>query len=184
MKSCGKQKTNGGNVTDTTYVHMPAQDSLIEHADSDSLNTDSAAIPQDTSVIRQAQGIGESGKLKITLMWDFLADIDLHVIEPSGEEVYYDHKTSNSTGGELDVDDRNGGIKHDGRPAAENIYWENPQHGIYKVSINYFINSRHNGSGICTIVVHQEGKQDRDYKVTMNNNERGKTKHVVDVIVP
>jgi hypothetical protein len=56
-----------------------------------------------------------SGELQFTLTWDSITDLDLHVLEPSGEEIAYYHRTSN-TGGELDVDDTNG-------YGPENIFW-------------------------------------------------------------
>ena len=46
--------------------------------------------------------------IRVTLTWDTEGtDLDLHVIDPNQEEVYYYHSTS-LIGGELDVDDTNG----------------------------------------------------------------------------
>ena len=46
--------------------------------------------------------------IRVTLTWDTEGtDLDLHVIDPNQEEVYYYHRTS-LIGGELDVDDTNG----------------------------------------------------------------------------
>lgn len=47
------------------------------------------------------------GKLEIALSWDLLNDIDLHVIQPDSEEIYYGHTTS-SEGGYLDLDSNAG----------------------------------------------------------------------------
>ena len=60
------------------------------------------------------------GEVKVSLSWDTPTDVDLHVMEPSGEEIYYGHKTS-ATGGQLDLDS-NPGCNIDGIN-NENVYW-------------------------------------------------------------
>ncbi|MGH7789295.1 MAG: YfaP family protein [Candidatus Binatia bacterium] len=45
------------------------------------------------------------GDLQISVSWDSVADVDLHVIEPSGEEVYFAN-TPSMSGGRLDLDAR------------------------------------------------------------------------------
>jgi uncharacterized protein YfaP (DUF2135 family) len=47
-------------------------------------------------------------------------DLDLHVVEPSGEEISFSHRKS-ASGGELDVD-MNAGSQRNDKP-VENIYW-------------------------------------------------------------
>lgn len=61
-----------------------------------------------------------TGDVQVGITWDTPTDVDLHVIEPSGEEIYYAHKTS-STGGQLDLDS-NPACNIDG-VNAENVYW-------------------------------------------------------------
>jgi hypothetical protein len=121
--------------------------------------------PRQDDAVRQAEQVGNNGELKITLLWDFQADIDLHVLQPNGKEIWYKNKTDNSTGGALDVDHRSGG-----RGAAENIFWQNPPRGQYKVALKYYGKSKNTGqmeSGVCTVVVFQPGKQPKTYKVKM-----------------
>lgn len=78
------------------------------------------------------------GSVQISLMWDHSSqrarnDLDLHVVPPSGEKVWYMHKTS-KCGGCLDVDRR----QHDDRP-VENIVWtKKAPRGKYKVSVQNF----------------------------------------------
>lgn len=121
--------------------------------------------PADTSVVRQAERTGSSGELKVTLLWNFQGDIDLHVVQPNGKEIYYDKRRDSGTGGYLDVDNRNGGPD-----SAENIYWESAKEGVYKVSVVYFGPSRRTEvaeKGVCTVVVFQSGKEPQTYNVEM-----------------
>ena len=45
--------------------------------------------------------------VKVVMTWDTPTDIDLHVVDPSGEETYYSSKES-KIGGQLDRDDTDG----------------------------------------------------------------------------
>jgi hypothetical protein len=55
------------------------------------------------------------GDPQFTLLWDSEADLDLHVIEPGGKEIYWEDPKG-TKGGELDVDNTKGF-------GPENIYW-------------------------------------------------------------
>ncbi len=55
------------------------------------------------------------GDPQFTLLWDTTADIDIHVVEPGGKEIYW-NDTKGRQGGELDVDNVEGF-------GPENIYW-------------------------------------------------------------
>ncbi len=55
------------------------------------------------------------GDPQFTLIWDTDADLDLHVVEPGGKEIYWEDPKGNR-GGELDVDNTKGF-------GPENIYW-------------------------------------------------------------
>lgn len=129
------------------------------------------------SVVEQAQNTGQSGNLKITLLWNFQGDIDLHVTQPNGKTIYYKESKDASTGGFLDVDNRNGG-----NGSAENIFWENPPKGNYNVKLVYYKESQTTGiaeSGTCSVVVFQQGKSPQTYQVEMNNVDE--TKNVVTI---
>ncbi len=58
-----------------------------------------------TLTVQQAQV--QRGKLEISLSWDLLNDIDLHVVQPDSEEIYYGHPAS-TEGGYLDLDSNAG----------------------------------------------------------------------------
>ena len=75
-----------------------------------------------------------SGELQINLTWNSDADLDLHVFEPNGNEIFYGNPTSPS-GGELDLD-ANVGC---GSVGVENIFWNQvPPVGTYRVAVNNF----------------------------------------------
>lgn len=116
-------------------------------------------------VVRQAESVGSTGALKVTLLWNFHADIDLHVKQPSGKVIYYKEKQDSSSGGYLDVDNREGG-----NGAAENIFWNKPPKGQYMIALNYYGESQSGKteSGTCTVVVFQEGKEPVVYNVNMS----------------
>jgi hypothetical protein len=81
-------------------------------------------------------GVG-TGDVQVTLSWDVDSDVDLHVVAPGGEEIYYGGRRS-STGGELDLDS-NANCNIDG-VRNENITWpvgRAPQ-GRYIVRVNYW----------------------------------------------
>jgi hypothetical protein len=55
------------------------------------------------------------GDPQFTLIWDSEVDLDLHVIEPGGKEIYWE-SPKGKFGGELDVDNTKGF-------GPENVYW-------------------------------------------------------------
>lgn len=78
-----------------------------------------------------------SGDVRISLMWSNRNDIDLHVVDPNGEEIFYGHRLARS-GGLLDID-MNASPPFR-VPAVENVFW--PQRaapaGEYKVYVNHY----------------------------------------------
>jgi hypothetical protein len=84
--------------------------------------------------LAQANGVinGGRGDVKVTLSWNNLADVDLHVVDPYGEEIYYSHKSS-ASGGALDIDNTYG-------YGPENIFWPagGAPTGTYKVYVNFY----------------------------------------------
>lgn len=77
------------------------------------------------------------GDVKITLSFDRTHDLDLHVIEPNGEEISYENNAS-ATGGFLDLDS---GSNCQPSPAnAENIFWPpgGAPSGEYRVTVHNY----------------------------------------------
>jgi uncharacterized protein YfaP (DUF2135 family) len=78
-----------------------------------------------------------TGDVQVTLSWDVDSDVDLHVVAPGNDEVYYGRRQSPS-GGELDLDS-NAGCDIDG-VRNENITWPigRAPRGLYTVRVDYW----------------------------------------------
>lgn len=61
-----------------------------------------------------------TGDVRVTLTWTGDCDLDLHVTDPGGSEIYFNDRTSPS-GGQLDVDDIP--TAGDNGPHVENVFW-------------------------------------------------------------
>ncbi|MGQ0721365.1 MAG: YfaP family protein [Candidatus Eiseniibacteriota bacterium] len=80
-----------------------------------------------------------TGDVQVTVSWDSEADVDLHVVDPAGNEIYWADRQS-PTGGQLDLDS-NAACAGDG-VSNENITWGvglAPQ-GTYTVRLDYWSN--------------------------------------------
>lgn len=167
LRGCGEERR--GDIMVMPEPVGPVSDSSI---------TDSSAVGEEVPVTEElreeASSVGASGDLKVTLLWDFEGDIDVHVLQPNGTEINYTRKSDNSTGGSLDVDNKEGGTG-----SAENIYWNHPAKGTYRVMLNYYQPSEKTkviGSGPCRVVIIRKGENAKSYKVMMS--AVGETKQV------
>ena len=80
---------------------------------------------------------GATGEVVVTLVWETKDDLDLHLIEPSGEEIYYKHKRSRQ-GGTLDLDKNAEQTVLVTNP-IENIYYASmPGTGKYRIEVVYY----------------------------------------------
>jgi hypothetical protein len=79
------------------------------------------------------------GDLRCSLSWFNFDDLDLHLIEPSGNEIYFGSKLNAKTGGQLDVDMNAGGGRT--RSAVENIVFPDRHRmprGDYKLFVHNY----------------------------------------------
>ncbi len=124
-----------------------------------------------------AANIGGTGDLKIVLTWEFPGDIDIHVTEPNGVTINFMNKNDYQTGGNLDVDNLQGGSP--GHPAAENVYWQRPPAGRYHVMVKFF-SERSGGENGGTVMVTVFNNGERtEYPVTLRSV--GQEVSVVDI---
>ncbi|MDA7905123.1 hypothetical protein N9A80_02135, partial [Rhodopirellula sp.] len=86
---------------------------------------------------RVAREGGQNGEYQVTLIWNNLNDLDLHIYCPSGEHIFFPHKHSNC-GAELDIDMNAGGPRS--HTPVENIVWPSgpPKQGIYTIWVKHF----------------------------------------------
>ena len=119
-----------------------------------------------------------AGELKVTLSWDYYADIDLYVVEPNETVIYWKTPYSYYTGGFLDVDNRIGGPG-----ATENIFWNSPEDGEYTIILDYYGASTLNNltqSGTCKVTIMYKGVG-TVYSVSMTKDD---CKKVTDIVLP
>ena len=101
-----------------------------------------------------------SGALQVNLYWDTLADLDLHVFEPSGEEIYHNH-TPSLSGGQPDLDSYAACSAADGGRGIENVFWPDDYapSGEYRVVAHLYNDCGTYAQGI-----------DTNYRVTVIRN--------------
>jgi hypothetical protein len=83
-----------------------------------------------------AGGQHDNVDVRVSLVWDNRNDLDLHVTAPSGEEIFFGHRSS-ACGGALDVD-RN--VSGETKTPVENVRWVRgtAPAGTYKVKVRNF----------------------------------------------
>jgi len=89
------------------------------------------------SLLEVAVLMSGTGDVKVTLSFDRLHDLDLHVVEPNGDEIYYEHSATES-GGRLDLD--SGSNCAPSSANAENVFWPPGQApaGDYRVFVQNY----------------------------------------------
>jgi len=122
------------SVVETQQESISNQQNQVEQ-EIETTNQEIQALQQTTKIETQ----GGRGALKINLKWGTTDDLDLHVIDPDGYEIYYKNKMHVCQGitGQLDID-ANASSPYTRSP-QENIYWEGKAPtGHYKVMVNLF----------------------------------------------
>jgi hypothetical protein len=150
---------SGGGFDEPTDADEPGSDS-DEPADADEPGSD-AEDDEGPGGSEECEPTTEpelgTGDVQITLRWESDADLDLHVVEPNGEEIWYSEPGPTSTGGQLDVDS-NVGCENDG--SVENVFW--PQGdmplGEYTVTVVGF-SVDGCGGGDYTVTASVEGQE-------------------------
>lgn len=126
-----------------------------------------ARAPDEIDRRRDAAG-GQQGELTVTLVWDSLTDLDLHVTCPSGETINF-HNRTGCAGGRLDID-ANANPWHRTRTPLENVYFPSgARHGSYGVRVNlYDAPSRYGSSHDFTVRI-QIGDRTETFRGTVTN---------------
>jgi hypothetical protein len=96
-------------------------------------------VPEAAALERRLGEVSaRGGDVQISLSWHNYNDLDLHCIDPAGEEIFFGHRRSAGTGGELDID-QNANLPFNLAP-VENIYWPfgGAPTGLYRIFVVYF----------------------------------------------
>ena len=100
---------------------------------------------------------GSTGNVQVNVSWNTATDVDLHVVDPTGQEIYYGN-TQSTNGGSLDVDS-NAGCSLDNKQ-SENIRWGSAApNGTYTVRVDYWSACNVTGSTTYTVVVNNGGQR-------------------------
>jgi hypothetical protein len=148
-------------VADSCVSALAGTASMLSHLDFDLTSQKAPELAQANGVIN-----GGRGDVKVTLSWNNLADVDLHIVDPYNEEIYWRHTYSQS-GGILDFDNRHG-------YGPENIYWPagNAPNGVYKVYVNFYnsgTSGAFNSSSNYTVLINAFGNT-KTYTGTVTSN--------------
>jgi hypothetical protein len=112
----------------------------------------------DTTVM----GVG-TGDLQVSISWDVDSDVDLHVIDPDGAEIYYD-QTDSPSGGVLDLDSNAACLIDHVR--NENITWATAPSGTYTVLVDYYDSCNVDASHI-VVTVKRKGHDAQTFTDTL-----------------
>ena len=113
--------------------------------------------------------------LRIMLSWDTdETDVDLHVLEPDGEEAYYGHRRT-STGGFVSQDVTTG-------YGPEEYLRKEASKGVYRILANYFASHRQALTGAATVtatVYTGWGRKDEKRQILSFRLDKPKDKHPI-----
>ncbi|MBP5180931.1 MAG: hypothetical protein J6127_06565, partial [Clostridiales bacterium] len=106
-----------------------------------------------------------TGEITISMMWDNTDDLDLHVITPDGSHLYYGNRSAQ--GGELDIDANTASNMMDN--PVENIFFETPEAGTYRVYIKNY-SDRSDGSSANYVVRVTVGGESQTFTGTIDGS--------------
>jgi hypothetical protein len=125
-----------GSGTSDTYIVVTFSTNLptTTFTMSISVATSSGQVSSAAGVATSVLNAG-TGQVQVSVTWDSASDVDLHVVDPSGERIYWANRTS-ASGGQLDLDS-NAGCSID-NVNNENIKWTTAPNGTYTVAVDYW----------------------------------------------
>ncbi len=121
--------------------------------------------------VEAAGGQYKNVDVRASLIWNNRNDLDLHVVPPSGEEIYYAHKQS-GCGGWLDVDMN---VQGETQKPVENVRWAkgSAPKGVYKIFVQNYRFHESADPTTFRVEVEVNGKIERFEKTISPKGETG-----------
>ena len=117
----------------------------------------------------------KEGHITVSLIWENLNDLDLHCIDPNGEEIYFGNRIGKL--GNLDVD-MNAGGKSSKEP-VENLFYEKPVKGEYQIFVNHYNNRGDPDPTEFMVWVRVQGKREKRIKGKLTDGDPKKPIHTI-----
>ena len=136
--------------------------------------------PPSTDANRAEQQGGRSGKLQVILAWDDRNDLDLQVTCPRGGSINFIRRQA--CGGTLDVD-ANGDMNRLTATPVENIFFDDPAPGTYRVIVDPY-GMRERPSSAYRVTVRREGQPDQVIQGVAQNGQRSRLVTEITVGTP
>lgn len=114
----------------------------------------------------KAAGGNIEARLRFSLAWWNYDDLDIHVIEPCGNRIYFGNKRGRN--GVLDVDMNAGGGRS--RTPVENVAFAKPANGTYEVIVNQFSQRESSDVGFTVEVASDSGTKQYTYAPAVKSN--------------
>ena len=140
---CARKSGVRGNDFQVSIIALEELNGLISWVESAKWHLDQKPkVPEFDAAYRRDLPV----KLRIVMSWDVdETDIDIHVLEPNGEEAYYGHRRT-SEGGFVSEDVTTG-------YGPEEYLKKDLERGVYKICSNYFASHQTSLTGAATITV-------------------------------
>lgn len=100
---------------------------------------------------------GSTGEVMVTLVWNTTDDLDLHVIEPSGERIYFSEPLS-SQNGTLDIDKNRSSMDLTINPIENIFYPDLPHSGTYTINVHCYSKNSNSSEIPYTLAVNINGQ--------------------------
>ena len=157
-----------GNDMQTCVVSLEELNGLVTWCKANGVK---AKVPEMDDAYRREMPL----QLRIMMSWDVdETDVDLHVLEPDGEEAYYGHRRT-STGGFVSEDVTTG-------YGPEEYLRKTADVGVYRILANYFASHRQALTGAATVtatVYTGWGTRDEKRAVFSFRLDKPKDKHPI-----
>ena len=159
-----------GNDMQTSVVALEELNGLIAWCGAQKWSA-APAVPKMDDAFRRDLPLD----LRIMMSWDTdETDVDLHVLEPDGEEAYYGHRRT-STGGFVSEDVTTG-------YGPEEYLRKTAQKGKYRILANYFASHRQalTGAAVVTATVYTDwGRKTEKMQILSFRLDKPKDKHPI-----